>query len=48
MAIVDRPATGYSHGAESRANQYTGPACSAKVCFMVVGNITTVVNKGRQ
>ena len=30
------------------ANLYTGPAYSAKVCFMVVGYITTIVNKGRQ
>ena len=30
------------------ANQYTGPAHSTKVCFMVVGNITTTVSKGRQ
>ena len=29
-------------------NQYTGPAFSAKACFMVAGNITTSVNKGRQ
>ena len=30
------------------ANQYTGPAYSAKACFMVVCNITTTVNKGRR
>ena len=30
------------------ANQFTGPAYSAKVCYMVVGDITTTVNKGRQ
>ena len=28
--------------------KYTGPAYSAKACFMVAGNITTKVNKGRQ
>ena len=27
------------------ANQYTGPACSAKACFMMARNITTSVNK---
>ena len=33
------------------ANQYTGPSCAAKKCFIVaavVGDITTTVNKGRQ
>ena len=32
------------------ANQYTGPACGAKKCFIAAaaaGNITTTVNKGR-
>ena len=46
-AIVGGPAA----GAESGANQYTGPACGAKKCFIaaaVAGNITTTVNKGRQ
>ena len=28
------------------ANQYTGPAFSAKACFMVAGDITNTVNKG--
>ena len=46
-AIVGGPAA----GAESGANQYTGPACGAKKCFIaaaVAGNITTTVNKGRR
>ena len=33
------------------ANQNTGPACGAKKCFIaaaVAGDITTIVNKGRQ
>ena len=30
------------------ANQYTGPAYTAKACFMVAGDITTSVNNGRQ
>ena len=33
------------------ANQYTGPTCGAKKCFIVAavaGNITTSVNKGRR
>ena len=30
------------------ANQYTGPAFSTKACFMVVGDITASVNKGRR
>ena len=33
------------------ANQYTGPACGAKKCFIAAaaaGDITTRVNKGRQ
>jgi len=30
------------------ANQYTGYAYSPKVCFLVVGNKTTAVNKDRQ
>ena len=33
------------------ANQYTGPACGAKKCFIVAaaaGDITTTINKGRR
>ena len=33
------------------ANQYTGPACGAKKCFIAAaeaGNITTTVNKGKR
>ena len=30
------------------ANQYTGPTFSAKACFIVAGDITTSVNKGRR
>ena len=33
------------------ANQYTGPACGTKKCFIAAaaaGNITTTVNKGRR
>ena len=29
------------------SNQYTGPGFRAKACFMVAGDITTSVNKGR-
>ena len=29
-------------------DQYTGPVFSAKACFMVAGDITTNVNKGRR
>ena len=32
-------------------NQYTGPACGAKKCFIAAaaaGNITTTINKARQ
>ena len=46
-AIVGGPAA----GAESGANQYTGPACGAKKCFIVAaaaGDITTTINKGRR
>ena len=32
---------------QAGANEITGPACSAKACFMAVGDITTTVNKGR-
>ena len=47
LVIVGEPATAYSHGAESGGiNQYTGPAYSAKMCFMAAGSITTIVNKG--
>ena len=45
-AVVGGPAA----GAESGGNQYTGPTCGAKKCFIAVaaiGNITTTVNKGR-
>ena len=33
------------------ANQYTGPACGTKKCFIAAaaaGDITTTVNKGRR
>ena len=33
------------------ANQYTGPACGAKKCFIAAaaaGDITTTINKGRR
>ena len=47
MAVVGGPAA----GAESWANQYTGPACGAKKCFIAAaaaaGNITTTVYKCR-
>ena len=47
LAVVGGPAA----GAESWANQYTGPACGAKKCFIAAaaaaGNITTTVYKGR-
>ena len=39
---------GLGDGAESGGNHYTGPTFSTKACFMVAGNITTNVNKGRQ
>ena len=41
---------GLAAGSEFGANQYTGPACGAKKCFIApaaAGNITTTVNKGR-
>ena len=48
LAIVGRLATALAMALNLGANQYTGPAFSAKACFMVVGNITTSVNKGRR
>ena len=45
---IDCSLAAYSHGTESWANQYTGSAYSAKVCFKVVGNTTTTGNKGRR
>ena len=30
------------------ANQYIGPSYSVKACYVVAGDITTSVNKGRQ
>ena len=47
MTVVGGPASVYNQGPESGANQYPGPTYSAKVYVMVVGNITTTVNKGR-
>ena len=47
-AIVGGPATAWAMALNPRANQYTGPAFSSKACFMVAGDITTSVNKGRQ
>ena len=48
FAIVGSPATVRAMALKSGANQYTGPAISAKACFMVAGNITTIFNRGRQ
>ena len=49
LVVVGGPATSYSHGAadhyRSGADHYTGPACSANVHFIVVGNITNAINK---
>ena len=47
LAIVGGPATAWAMALNLGANQYTGPTFSAKACFMVAGNITTSVNKGR-
>ena len=46
-AIVGWQATAWAMALNPGANQYTGPAFSAKACFMVDGNITTSVNKAR-
>ena len=50
LAIVCMPAAAaiQAKALNLGANQNTGPAFSAKVCFMAIGNITTTVNKGRQ
>ena len=42
------PAAAWAMVLNPGANQYTGPAFSAKDCFMVADNITTSVNKGRR
>ena len=47
-AIVGRPAAAWAMVLNPGVNQYTGPIFSAKSCFVVAGNITTCVNKGRQ
>ena len=47
MAIVGRPAASWAMGLDLGTNQYTGPAFSTKAYFMVAGDITTSVNKGR-
>ena len=47
-AIVGGPAAAWAMVLNPGANQYTGPAFSAKDCFMVADNITTSVNKGRR
>ena len=44
--IVGGQAIAWAMALNPGANQYTGPAFSAKACFMVAGNITTGVNKG--
>ena len=46
--IVGGPAAAWAIALNLGANQYTGPAFSAKACFMVAGNINTNVNKGRR
>ena len=48
LAIVARLAAAWAMALNPGTNQYTGPSISAKSCFMVIGNITTTVNKGRQ
>ena len=47
LAIAGRPATIQAMAMNLGANQYTSPKFGAKACFMVAGNITTSVNKGR-
>ena len=47
-AIVGGPASAWAMALNPGANQYTGPAFSTKACFLVAGDITTSVNKGRQ
>ena len=46
--IVGGPAVGWAMALNPGANQYTGPTFSAKACFIVAGDITTSVNKGRR
>ena len=46
--IVGMPAAAWATALNLRANQYTGPKFSTKACFMVAGDITTSVNKGRR
>ena len=46
-AIVGGPAAIQAMALNLGANQNTGPTFSDKACFMVAGNITTSVNKGR-
>ena len=46
-AIVGGPSAVWEMALNAGENQYTDPAFSAKACFMVSGNITTNVNKGR-
>ena len=48
LAIVGRTAAVWAMALYPGPNQYTGPTFSAKACFMVAGDITTSVNKGRQ
>ena len=49
LAVVGWPADAYSHGTacggHGAAHHYTGPACSAKVHFILVSVITNAVNK---
>ena len=47
-AIVGRPATAWAMALNPGANQYTGPAFRATASFMVSGDTTTSVNKGRR
>ena len=48
MAIVGKPAAVWPMALNPGANQYTGPAFSAKACFLVAVNTTTSVSKGRE
>ena len=48
LAIDGGLAAAWAMALNPGENQYTGPAFSTKACFMVAGNITTSVNKGRQ
>ena len=47
-SIVGGPNAAWAMALNTGANQFTDPTFSAKACFIVAGDLTTIVNKGKR